>query len=484
MSSQADRSIPSAHAMFGSYTSPLAARYASPEMAELFSPLAYARSWRRVWIALAEAEQEMGAPISLEQVEAMRRTQDHIDLARIAVIEAETRHDVMAHLKAWGEICPEARPIMHLGATSQYVNDNAEALLFRQALSRVRDRLVNVLRALASFAAAEKDRPTLGYTHFQPAQLVTVGKRASLWIHDLILDLQDLMARREEMPCRGAKGTVGTQASFVELLGNARKAFALDQLIAEKLGFSRAASVTGQTISRKYDARMLDVLANLGISLGKFGRDMRLLMHTGELREPFKDSQVGSSAMPYKRNPMLSERLCAIARVLLHQRNCIAEMASNQWLERSLDDSATRRIVIPEAFLAADGALRVAYELAAGLRVDPRAVAAKLREHLPFLAVEAILAEHVKAGGDRQEGHEALRVHSMACYEDPTQVFLERLDADPLFKALKRRLPKLLDPQRLTGAAGEQVELFLREVVRPLLEQFSDVPSISDALQV
>lgn len=470
--------------MFATYTSPLVSRYASHEMAEIFSPLSYARCWRRVWLALAEAEAEVGAPISEAQLNSMRETMDQIDLARVAEIEAETRHDVMAHLHAWGEVCPDAKPIIHLGATSQFVNDNAEALIFRQGMTILRNRLVNVLRGLSSFAFSERAFPTLGYSHFQPAQLVTVGKRACLWIHDLVFDLNDLTARLEEYPCRGAKGTVGTQASYLDLLGSPKKVLQLDQKIAEKLGFARPASITGQSLSRKHDTRILDALAGISTSLSKFGRDMRLLMHTGELREPFKSGQVGSSAMPYKRNPMLSERLCALSRVVMHQRNCIADMAGSQWLERSLDDSATRRIAIPEAFLACDGALRVAHELSLGLKADPQSIEKRMKTHLPFLAVEKILAEVVKSGGDRQEAHEKLRVHAMACYEDSSRDFHAELFQDPLFKPLKKRLKKIMDPQTLIGMADVQVTNFLDELVRPLLRRYSDVPAVTDSLSV
>ncbi|MDF1666409.1 MAG: adenylosuccinate lyase [Planctomycetota bacterium] len=470
--------------MFATYTSPLVSRYSSHEMAEIFSPLSYARCWRRVWLALAEAQAEVGAPITEEQLAAMRETQEQIDLARVAEIEAETRHDVMAHLLAWGEVCPIAKPIIHLGATSQFVNDNAEALIFRQGMTILRNRLVNVIRGLSSFAHQERARPTLGYSHFQPAQLVTVGKRTCLWIQDLVFDLNDLAARIEEYPCRGAKGTVGTQASYLDLLGSPKKVIQLDQKIAEKLGFARSAVITGQSLSRKHDTRILDALAGISTSLSKLGRDMRLLMHTGELREPFRQGQVGSSAMPYKRNPMLSERLCALSRVVLHQRNCIADMAGSQWLERSLDDSATRRISIPEAFLACDGALRVAHELSLGLHADQQSIDDRMKTHLPFLAVEKILAEVVKSGGDRQEAHEKLRVHAMACFEDRNKDFHEELFKDPLFKPLKKRLKKMVDPQTLIGMADIQVSNFLDEVTRPLLRRYSDVPALTDALSV
>lgn len=470
--------------MFSSYVSPLATRYASHEMVELFSPLSTARTWRRVWLALAEAELEVGAPVTEEQVAAMRATIDQVDLGRVAEIEAETRHEVVAHIRAWGEICPVARPVIHLGATSQFVIDNAESLITRQAIQIIQGRLVNLLRALSNFAQAERDRPALGYTHFQPAQLVTMGKRACLWLHDLVLDLTDLSNRLEELPCRGAKGTTGTQASYLDLLGSSKKVEALDQRLAEALGFPRAALITGQTLSRKHDLRLFDALSGLAMSLAKYGRDVRLLMHTGELREPFKPNQVGSSAMPYKRNPMLAERLCALARLVMHHRNCIAEMAASQWLERSLDDSATRRITIPAAFLAIDGALRVAYELSAGLRVDIRATEARVAQHLPFLCVERLIAEVVKAGGDRQAAHERVREHAMAWYDDPETPFVERLTADPQFAKVTERLGELLDPAGLVGRAPEQVDAFLRDTLRPLLQSFSDVPAMTDSLTV
>lgn len=470
--------------MLANYVSPLVSRYASHEMAELFSPLSYARAWRRVWLALAEAEAECGAPISDDQLKAMRDTLETIDLARVAQIEAQTRHDVMAHLQAWGEICPTAKPIIHLGATSQFVNDNAEALIIRQASLTLRNRLVNVIRALASFAQREASTPTLGYSHFQPAQLVTVGKRACMWTDDLLMDLQDLAQRLEEMPCRGAKGTVGTQASYLDLLGSVKAVRELDQRVAIRLGFARPANVTGQSLSRKWDLRFLDVLANISVSLGKMGRDLRLLMHTGDLREPFKKTQVGSSAMPYKRNPILAERLCALARVVTHQRNTIAEMAATQWLERSLDDSATRRIALPEAYLATDGQLRIAYELAAGIRVDAKRREENIEKHLPFLAVEKILAEVVKNGGDRQAAHEQLRVHAMTCYDDASQDFIDLVVTDPMFKFLKRRMKNIVKAENLVGAAPQQVDYFLKETVRPVMQRYSDIPAMLDTMSV
>jgi adenylosuccinate lyase len=471
---------------FDRFESPLASRYAGKRMVALFSPRARARAWRDVWIALAEAERELGAPVTREQIDALVRTRDTIDLARVAVIERETRHDVVAHIKAWGEVCPEGKPIIHLGATSMFVTDNADALIFRNALELVRDRIVNLARALAAFAAREADRACLGYTHFQSAQPVTIGKRAAIWLQDLLWDWDEVDARLGTFACLGAKGATGTQASFVELFsGDGAKADALDALVAKKLGFARTVALSGQTYPRKLDARLADALAGLGATLGKLGADARLLAHTGELREAFLPGQVGSSAMPYKRNPMRAERVSSLARLLPHLRSVLAETAAHQWLERSLDDSAARRIVLPEMFLAADGALRTAIDLAAGLESDPRAIELALARELPFLAVEAILARVVKAGGDRQQAHERLREHSVASRsaERPDQAFLAALRGDPAFASVKD-LAALMSPERLVGRAPDQVRRFLAETVEPRLARASAVPAFSDPLEV
>ncbi len=469
------------------YESPLATRYAGKKMGALFSPLARARAWRQVWIALAEAEHELGAPVTRAQVEALRRTKDAIDLGRVAAIEKETRHDTVAHIRAWGEVCPEAKPIIHLGATSMFVTDNADALIFKEALALLAERLVNLVRALAPLARKEAATPCLGYTHFQSAQPVTVGKRVALWLQDVLWDLDEIEAHAASMVCLGAKGATGTQASFVELFsGDGEKAATLDALVARKLGFARTVALSGQTYPRKLDARLADAIAGLGASLGKMGEDCRLLAHTGELREAFLPGQVGSSAMPYKRNPMRAERLCALARLLPHLRNVLAETAAHQWLERSLDDSAARRVVIPELFLAADGALRTAIDLALGLEPDARAMQEALARELPFLAVEAILAKVVKAGGDRQAAHERLREHAVRSRSGPRPdaSFKEAVVSDPAFAALSRELDALMDPARLTGRAAEQVHDFLAESVEPRLERARAVPSFEDPLEV
>jgi adenylosuccinate lyase len=468
------------------FESALAARYAGKDMATLFAPLERARAWRDAWIALAEAEHELGAPVSRAQVDALRATRDRIDLGRIEAIEAETRHDVMAHVRAWSEVCPVGAPIIHLGATSAFVTDNAEAILARRALGLVRARLVHLVRALADFARREADRPCLGYTHFQPAQPVTVGKRAALWLQDVVLDLEDVEERLRTFPCRGVKGTTGTQASFFEMLGDEAKVQELDRRVARKLGFERAVALSGQTAPRKLDARLADALAGLATTLGKLGLDLRLLAHTGEVREAFGKGQVGSSAMPYKRNPMKAERLCSLARLLPRLRDVVTETATQQWLERSLDDSAARRVAIPDLFLAADGALRAAVDLARGLEVDAEVVRARLAAEAPFFAVEKVLVRGVAAGGDRQALHEALRVHAIAARAagDPGEAFRAALASDPTFAALKGELDALTDPAGLVGLAPQQVRRYLAEVVDPLLAARLDVPGFGDPLRV
>lgn len=467
--------------------SPLAARYAGRAMAALFTPLARARAWRDVWIALAEAEHELGAPVTRAQVDALKATRERIDLARVAAIEAETRHDVMAHVKAWAEVCPEGAPILHLGATSMCVTDNADVVLQRAALELVRARLVTLARALADFARREADRPTLGYTHFQVAQPVTVGKRAALWLQDVVWDLEAVEAVQRDLPCRGLKGTTGTQASYLELFaGDERGVLELDRRFATKLGFARTVDLAGQTAPRKLEARMADALAGAATSLGKLGSDARLLAHTGELREAFRSGQVGSSAMPYKRNPMQAERLCSLARLLPHYRAVVAETAAQQWLERSLDDSAVRRVALADLFLATDGALRTAIDLARGLVVDAATTGERLAREAPFLSVEKVLVRGVQAGGDRQALHEALRVHAVASRgaPDPSRAFRDALAADPLFAGVAAELDQLTSPAGLVGLAPIQVRRYLADVVDPLLAARRDVASTDDALQV
>lgn len=469
------------------FPSLLATRYAGRTMAAMFTPRARALAFRDVWIALAEAEHELGAPVSRAQAEALRATRERLDLARVAAIEAETRHDVMAHVKAWAEVCPEGAPIIHLGATSQCVNDNADALLERRALRQVRARLVVLARRLTRLARAEARTTTLGYTHFQPAQPVTVGKRAALWLQDVMWDLEEVERLIGAYACRGLKGTTGTQASYLELLGEPDRVLALDALFARKLGFERTVALTGQTAPRKLDARLGDALAGVAVSLSKLGVDARLLAHTGELREAFGASQIGSSAMPYKRNPMKAERLCAIARLIPSLRDVLVHTAMNQWLERSLDDSAARRVALPDLFLAVDGALRTAIDLVGGLEVDREAVARRLRAEAPFLAVEELLAAGVKAGGDRQDLHEALRQFAVEARgaDAPSAAFWQRVTADPRFAALEPvRTSRVLDTDRLVGLAPRQVEDYLARIVDPALARAGDVPDADDPLRV
>ncbi|MBX3469769.1 MAG: adenylosuccinate lyase [Planctomycetes bacterium] len=467
--------------------STLADRYAGRAMARLFTPRARALAFRDVWIALAEAEHELGGPVTRAQVEALRATREQVDLARVARLEAETRHDVMAHVKAWAEVCPEGAPIIHLGATSQCVNDNADALLERRALQQVRARLVSLLRGLRRLAAAEAATTTLGYTHFQTAQPVTVGKRAALWAQDAAWDLEEVERLLAGYACRGLKGTTGTQASYLELLGDPDRVVALDRLFARKLGFERTVPLTGQTAPRKLDARLADALVGVAVSLSKLGTDARLLAHTGELREAFGAGQVGSSAMPYKRNPMKAERLCALARLVPSLRDVLVHTAMTQWLERSLDDSAARRVALPDLFLATDGALRTAIDLVRGLEVDREQVARRLRAEAPFLAVEELLAAGVKAGGDRQDLHEALRGFAVEARvtADPPGEFWRRVTADPRFAALEPvRSGRVLETDRLVGLAPRQVHDFLVGVLDPLLARATDVPEADDPLRV
>lgn len=469
------------------FPSVLATRYAGRGMAELFTPTARALAWRDVWLALAEAEHELGAPVSRAQLDALRATRDVIDLDRVAEIEAETRHDVMAHVKSWAEVCPLGAPVIHLGATSQCVVDNADALIQRRALDRVRARLVALIRALATFVEREADRPTLGYTHFQPAQPVTMGKRASLWLQDVVSDLEEVERLQATLPTRGLKGTTGTQASYLELLGDEEKVLELDRRFAKKLGFERTVALTGQTAPRKLDVRVADALAGIAVSLGKLGVDARLLAHTNELREAFGKGQVGSSAMPYKRNPMKAERLCSIVRLVPALRDVLCETAMNQWLERSLDDSAARRLAIPDLFLAIDGALRTAIDLALGLEVDVQEVEARLAREAPFLLVEKLLAAGVRKGGDRQVLHEALRLHAMAARAtaSPGASFASLVRSDPRFAWLSdAEWHALTRAEALVGLAPAQVRRYLAEVVTPLLERTRDVPAGDDPLRV
>ncbi|HUO87001.1 MAG TPA: adenylosuccinate lyase [Thermoanaerobaculia bacterium] len=453
---------------------PLHERYASAEMAALFTAEHRFRTWRRLWIVLAEAERELGLPISGEQIETLHRVADDIDLERVAELERRTRHDVVAHLRHFAERAGDAGGILHLGATSAYVTDNTDAILLREALELVARRLAAAIAGLADFARRHRALPCLAYTHFQPAQLTTVGKRACLWIQDLAEDLVEVEHRLARLRCRGAKGTTGTQASFLTLFdGDGDKVRRLDRLVAERLGFPEPFAVTGQTYPRKQDSQVLATLAGVAESCHKLGTDLRLLQGVGELAEPFDSEQVGSSAMAYKRNPVRAERMCGLARRILTDSLNGPLNAATQWLERSLDDSSNRRLVIPDAFLATDAVLSLAAGIAAGLMVREEVVAARVERELPFMATETILMEAVRRGGDRQELHERLRVHSLAAQDETARggdnPLLAAIAADPGFGMEPGEVAALVDPEAFTGRSSAQVEELLAEVVDPLL---------------
>ncbi len=464
--------------MRNTYESPFNARYASEEMQELFSPDMKFRTWRRLWIALAEAERELGLNITDEQIEQLKQFKDDINYEVAEQKEKEFRHDVMAHIHAYGEQCPDARGIIHLGATSCYVGDNTDVIIMTEALKLIRKKLVAVIGKLSEFAVEYKSLPTLGFTHFQPAQLVTVGKRACLWIQDLLMDLEDLEYVLQNMRLLGCKGTTGTQASFLDLFdGDHEKVRKLDMLIAEKMGFKKVFPVSGQTYSRKLDSRVLNVLSGIAQSAYKFANDIRLLQSLKEIEEPFEKKQIGSSAMAYKRNPMRSERICALARYVVIDALNPAMTASTQWFERTLDDSANKRISIPEAFLAVDAILGIYINVSSGLVVYPKVIEKHVLEELPFMATENILMEAVKKGGDRQELHERIRIHSMEAgkqvkVEGKKNDLLERIAADKAFGMSYEELEAVLKPENYIGRSPEQVDEFIKEYVKPVLEKY------------
>ena len=466
------------------WTSPLGTRYASPAMQRLFGAQRRIGLWRRLWLALAEAQREVGITISDEALAAMRAHLDDIDFARAAAFEARFRHDVMAHVHTFGEAAPAARPFIHLGATSAYVTDNADLILLRDAFQLVQARIGNVLRALRSFAARYRAMPTLAYTHLQPAQLTTVGKRATLWMQDLVSDVADLDHRIDTLAFLGVKGTTGTQASFLDLLGGDHaKVRRLDRLVAERMGFDRVLPVSGQTYPRKTDAQALTALAGVAQSASKMAADLRILQHLGEVLEPFGSEQIGSSAMAYKRNPMRAERIASLARFAMHLPANAEETAAQQWFERTLDDSANRRLVIPEAFLSVDALLVLAEDVAQGLEVRDGVVRRHVLRELPFMVTERCLMLGVQAGGDRQTLHEVIRRHSMdvarAVTEDgaPNDL-IQRLAGDPAFaRAGLARVAQELDPQRYVGRSPEQVDEFLHDVVDPLLARLPKAPA-------
>ncbi|MGC1276240.1 MAG: adenylosuccinate lyase [Planctomycetaceae bacterium] len=463
--------------MHDRYENPLLTRYASAEMASIWSAQTKHGLWRRLWVALAEAERELGLDIRPEQIEQLRGTVDDIDFDAAERFEKELRHDVMAHVHAWGEQCPAARPIIHLGATSCYVTDNSELIQTKRSLELIRDRLVRVIDALGTFAEQWKALPCLGFTHLQPAQPVTVGKRATLWCYDLVLDLEEIEHRLATLRFRGVKGTTGTQATFLTLLGGDHaKVEQLDRLVTTKMGFDAAYPVTGQTYSRKVDAQVLATLGGIGQSCHKAGSDLRILQHRKEVEEPFEEKQIGSSAMAYKRNPMRAERMCGLARFAMSLTQSGEATAATQWLERTLDDSANRRLTLPQSFLAIDASLVIYRNVASGLVVYPKVIESNLNAELPFMATEEILMAGVRTGGDRQDLHERIRIHSVAAAkqvkeEGKPNDLMDRLQTDRAFA--KVDLTGALDATRFVGRAPQQVEGFLREVVGPVRERYA-----------
>jgi adenylosuccinate lyase len=472
---------------FERYASPLSTRYASPAMQRLFGQQARIGLWRTLWIALAEAQREVGLAIPAEAIAEMRLHVDDVDFARAAEYERRFRHDVMAHVHTFGEAAPSARPFIHLGATSAYVTDNADLVILREGLKLLEARLGAALRALRGFAARYRALPTLAYTHLQPAQLTTVGKRATLWMQDFVTDCAEVSHRLDTLAFLGCKGTTGTQASFLDLLGRDHaKVRRLDLLVAEKMGFDRLVAVSGQTYPRKTDAQVLHALAGLGSSAAKMAADLRILQHLGEVLEPFGSEQIGSSAMAYKRNPMRSERVASLARFVMHLPANTEETAAQQWFERTLDDSANRRLVLPEAFLAADAILILVADVAGGLEVREPVVRKHVLRELPFMATERCLMLGVQAGGDRQALHEVIRRHSMEvaramAEDDAPNDLIQRIAADPAFRAAPiADVAQDLDPGHYVGRAPEQVDDFLHDVVDPLLARLPEAPPAAE----
>ena len=472
------------------YVSPLSERYASREMQYIFSPDKKFRTWRRLWIALAETEKELGLNITDEQIEEMKSHADDINFEVAKEREKVVRHDVMSHVYAYGVQCPKAKGIIHLGATSCYVGDNTDIIIMSEALKLVRTKLVNVIAELAKFAEEQKNQPTLAFTHFQPAQPTTVGKRATLWMQEFEMDLEDLEYVLGSLKLLGSKGTTGTQASFLELFdGDQETIDKIDPMIAEKMGFKACYPVSGQTDSRKVDTRVLHVLAGIAASAHKFSNDIRLLQHLKEIEEPFEKTQIGSSAMAYKRNPMRSERIASLSRYVMIDALNPAITSATQWFERTLDDSANKRLSVPEGFLAIDGILDLCLNVVDGLVVYPKVIEKRLMSELPFMATENIMMDAVKAGGDRQELHERIRELSMEAGRNVKEKgldnnLLELIAADPAFNLTLEDLQKTMKPEKYVGRASEQVDAYLKNVIRPLLEKNKEILGVKAEINV
>lgn len=472
------------------YVSPLSERYASKEMQYIFSPDMKFRTWRRLWIALAETEKELGLNITQEQIDELKAHADDINYDVAKERERQVRHDVMSHVYAYGVQCPKAKGIIHLGATSCYVGDNTDIIVMAEALKLVRKKLVNVIAELSKFADKYKDQPTLAFTHFQPAQPTTVGKRATLWTQEFLMDLEDLEYVLSTLKLLGSKGTTGTQASFLELFdGDQETIDKIDPMIAEKMGFENCYPVSGQTYSRKVDTRVLNILAGIAASAHKMSNDIRLLQHLKEVEEPFEKSQIGSSAMAYKRNPMRSERIASLSRYVMVDALNPAITSATQWFERTLDDSANKRLSVPEGFLAIDGILDLCLNVVDGLVVYPKVIEKHLRSELPFMATENIMMDAVKAGGDRQELHERIRELSMEAgrtvkVEGKDNNLLELIAADPAFNLTLEELEKTMEPSRYVGRAKEQTEVFLAKTVQPVLDAYKELLGVTAEINV
>lgn len=467
--------------MYETYLNPLVERYSSEEMLRVFSPQNKFSTWRKLWVALAESEQALGLSITDEQIDEMKRAINTIDFEKAASYEKTFRHDVMAHVHTYGDSCPQAKGIIHLGATSAYVGDNTDLIVMREGLLLVRNKLAILIDKLAHFATEYKELPTLGFTHFQPAQLTTVGKRCTLWIYDFILDLDDLDVLLNQFKMRGVKGTTGTQASFLNLFeGDHEKVKKLDESVSTKMGFEGVIPVTGQTYTRKFDVKVLQVLNGIAISLHKMTNDLRLLQSMKEVEEPFESKQIGSSAMAYKRNPMRSERIASLSKYIMSLNTSPQMVAATQWFERTLDDSANKRLAVSEAFLATDACLDIANNISSGLVVYDQVILKHVEAELPFMATENIIMEAVKKGGDRQELHEAIRVHSMEAgkkvkVEGKENDLLERIVKDPIFGLSQEDLKRLSNPKDYIGRSAEQVDDFVQEYVSPIRKKFESV---------